>query len=67
MVAENHNRIGGLTSAVQDAVAGMACGFGCVAVDDIFGEVGPQTYLRERFDLTSDHIERETKRVAKKS
>lgn len=67
VVAENHNRIGGLTSAVQDAVAGIACGFGCVAVDDIFGEVGPQTYLRERFDLTSDHIERETKRVVKKS
>ena len=58
VTAENHNKIGGLTSAVQDAVCGMALKFGYVAVEDEFGEVGPQDYLRERFDLTSDHIVR---------
>lgn len=56
VTAENHNKIGGLTSAVQDAVCGMALKFGYVAVEDEFGEVGPQDYLRKRFDLTSDHI-----------
>ncbi|MBR2674475.1 MAG: transketolase family protein [Mogibacterium sp.] len=56
VVAENHNRIGGLTSAVQEAVCGLPLKFGYVAVEDEFGEVGPQDYLRKRFDLTCDHI-----------
>lgn len=56
VVAENHNRIGGLTSAVQEVLCGTACSFGYVAVEDEFGEVGPQDYLRSRFDLTADHI-----------
>ena len=63
VVAENHNRIGGLTSAVQDALCGMAYGFGCVAVEDEFGEVGPQDYLQERFGLTAAHIVEETKKA----
>ena len=63
ITAENHNRIGGLTSAVQDAVCGMPCKFGVVAVEDRFGEVGPQDYLRERFDLTCDHIVRLVKEL----
>lgn len=63
VVAENHNRVGGLTSAVQDVLCGTACGFGYVAVEDEFGEVGPQDYLRERFDLTAEHIVREVKKA----
>ena len=65
VVAENHNKIGGLTSAVQDAIAGMACGFGCVAVEDTWGEVGPESYLREAFGLTGDHIAEEVRRAVK--
>lgn len=61
VVAENHNKIGGLTSAVQNAICGMPCKFGYVAVEDVYGEVGPQPYLREQFDLTSDHIVRVVK------
>ena len=61
VVAENHNKIGGLTSAVQDAVCGLALKFGYVAIEDEFGEVGPQDYLREKFDLTCDHIVRVVK------
>lgn len=61
VVCENHNRIGGLTSAVQDAVCGLPLKFGYVAVEDEFGEVGPQDYLREKFDLTDDHIVRVVK------
>lgn len=67
VVAENHNRIGGLTSAVEETIVGMSCGFGYVAVEDVFGEVGPQSYLRERFDLTDDHIVREVKQVVKQA
>ena len=58
VTAENHNKIGGLTSAVEDALIGMPLQFGYVAVEDCFGEVGPEDYLRERFDLTYDHIAR---------
>ncbi len=54
--AENHNRIGGLTSAVEHALIGMPVKFGYVAVEDEFGEVGPQDYLRTRYDLTDEHI-----------
>lgn len=61
VTAENHNRIGGLTSAVQAAVCGMPLRFGVVAVEDCFGEVGPQSYLQERFGLTAGHIVQTTK------
>ena len=56
VTAENHNKIGGLTSAVQAAICGMAVKFGTVAIEDEFGEVGPQPYLRERIALTDAHI-----------
>ena len=56
VTAENHNRIGGLTSAVEDALIGMPLQFGHVAVEDCFGEVGPVDYLREQFQLTDKHI-----------
>ena len=57
VTAENHNRIGGLFSAVKEVLNGEAR-VGCVAVEDTFGEVGPQDYLRQRFDLTAEHIAR---------
>ncbi len=57
VVAENHNRSGGLYAAVTQALCERcpvpAC---CVAVEDEFGEVGPQGYLQERFGLTSERI-----------
>ena len=56
VTAENHNRIGGLTSAVEDAIVGLPLKFGYVAVEDKFGEVGPVDYLRTQYDLTDDHI-----------
>ena len=38
-----------------------------MAIEDEFGEVGPQDYLRTRFDLTDDHIVRVVKEtIAKK-
>ena len=63
VTAENHNKIGGLTSAVQSAICGLPVRFGYVAVEDTFGEVGPQTYLRERFALTDTHIVETVRRI----
>lgn len=56
VVAENHNAVGGLCSAVESCIAGMACKYGRVAVEESYGEVGPKAYLRERFGLSSEHI-----------
>lgn len=60
VTAENHNKIGGLFSAVKEILDGEAK-VGYVAIEDEFGEVGPQDYLRIRFDLTDDHIVRVVK------
>ena len=66
VTAENHNKIGGLYSAVKECLDGEAK-VGYVAVEDTFGEVGPQDYLRTRFDLTDDHIVRVVKETMKKA
>ena len=67
VVAENHNRNGGLYDAVNQVLAERcpvpAC---CVAVEDEFGEVGPQDYLQECFGLTAEHIVRQVKEVLKR-
>ena len=57
VTAENHNRVGGLHSAVADCVV-KSCPVpvGYVAVEDEFGEVGPADYLAQRFGLTAEHI-----------
>lgn len=62
VTAENHNKIGGLYSAVKELLDGEAS-VSYVAVEDTFGEVGPQDYLRQRFDLTAEHIVRQVKTV----
>lgn len=65
VTAENHNKIGGLYSAVKEVLDGEAK-TGYVAIEDEFGEVGPQDYLRTRFDLTDDHIVRVVKETLAK-
>ena len=57
VVAENHNRIGGLYSAVCESLAREnTAKIDVVAVNDEYGEVGPQDYLQKRFGLTAEHI-----------
>lgn len=57
VVAENHNRHGGLSSAISTALAEHApIPAQFVAVEDVFGEVGPLDYLQKRFGLTSENI-----------
>ncbi len=64
VTAENHNKIGGLYSAVTELLAGKdPVPVEYVAVEDEFGEVGPQDYLEQRFDLTAEHIVRKVKKV----
>ncbi len=57
VTAENHNRVGGLYAAVCEALAGVwPVPVEYVAVEDEYGEVGPQEYLQKRFGLTADRI-----------
>lgn len=67
VVAENHNKYGGLWSAVSETLA-LRCPVpaGYVAVEDQFGEVGPQGYLQERFGLTAAHIAQQVRDVLKR-
>lgn len=64
VTAENHNVIGGLGSAVADAlVRSHPCPVEMVGVHEQFGEVGPLDYLQERFALTADEIVRKAQAV----
>lgn len=64
LTAENHNKFGGLWSAVSEVLAGKhPVPAGYVAVEDEFGEVGPQGYLQERFGLTAARIVERAKAV----
>lgn len=57
VTVENHNAIGGLYSAVSECLSRRCpTRMGRVAVEDVFGEVGPVDYLAERFGLTVEHI-----------
>jgi transketolase len=57
VTAENHNIINGLGSAVSETlVKNRPVPLEMVGVQDEFGEVGPVSYLRERFGLTDRHI-----------
>jgi len=57
VTAENHNKIGGVYSAVCESLAGICpVPIKGVAVENSFGEVGDRAYLRGRFGLTSDRI-----------
>ena len=65
--AENHNRIGGLGSAVAEVIAekGQAP-FERVGVPDCFGEVGDKAFLSQRFGIGAESIAEAMKRVIKR-
>jgi transketolase len=58
VTAENHSVIGGLGSAVAEALmeAGVRCGFERVGVRDTFAEGGSTDYLLRKYGLTADAI-----------
>ncbi len=56
LTVENHNVIGGLHSAVLEALAAEKIPVCAVGVQDRFGEVGKLPYLREAMGLTVENI-----------
>jgi len=67
VTAENHNKIGGLYSAVSEVLSRkQPTPVEYVAVEDEYGEVGPQDYLQKRYNLTADHIADKVRTVLKR-
>lgn len=57
VTAENHNTIGGLGAAVSEAaVQTVPVPIEMVGIEDRFGQVGTQDYLRYVYDLTDEAI-----------
>ena len=56
VTAENHNVIGGLHSAVLEALAHDPVPAWAVGAEDRFGEVGKLPYLKEALGLNADHV-----------
>lgn len=63
LTVENHNVIGGLHSAVLEALAEEKLPACAVGVQDRFGEVGKLPYLREALGLTAENIVKTAKRA----
>ena len=64
VTAENHNTLGGLGSAVSEAVCqGRPVPVEMVGVKDRFGQVGTEDYLREEYNLTATEIVAAAKRA----
>jgi transketolase len=66
VTCENHNVIGGLYSAVAEAVAGdYPVPIKCVGIQDHFSEVSKMDYLLKKYKMTSDDIaEQATQAIA---
>ena len=56
LTVENHNVIGGLQSAVLEALAAEKIPVCAVGVEDRFGEVGKLPYLKPALGLTKEHV-----------
>ena len=63
VTAENHNVIGGLHSAVLEALEEEKIPVTKVGFMDRFGEVGKIPYLREAFGLTAEEIVKKARRA----
>ncbi len=56
ITAENHNVIGGLHSAVLEALSHDPVPVWAVGAEDRFGEVGKLPYLKEALGLNAEHV-----------
>jgi len=64
VTAENHNIINGLGSAVAEVlVEHIPTPMERIGVQDLFGEVGSEEYLRQRFELTEEDIVKKVRKV----
>lgn len=67
VTAENHNKIGGLGSAVAEVLAeNAAVPFRRIGVPDCFGEVGSLSFLSEKFGISKEDIKTAVRDVLKK-
>lgn len=67
VTAENHNIINGLGSAVAEVlIENIPTPMERIGVTDLFGEVGPVDYLKERFELTVNDIVKKVEKVLKR-
>lgn len=67
VTAENHNKIGGLGSAVAEVLAeNAAVPFKRVGIPDCFGEVGDKKFLAEKFGISWMDIVNAVKEVLEK-
>lgn len=67
VTAENHNKIGGLGSAVAEVLAeNMAVPFKRIGVPDCFGEVGDKKFLAEKFGISAGDIAEAVRAVVNK-
>lgn len=64
VTVENHNVLNGLGSAVAEVLGDhYPVPLERVGIQDLFGEVGPVDYLRQRFEMTAAHIAARTEQV----
>lgn len=67
VTAENHNKIGGLGSAVAEVLAeNGSVPFRRVGVPDCFGEVGSRAFLADKFGISEKYIVKAIKEVIKR-
>jgi transketolase len=67
VTVENHNIVNGLGSAVAEVlVENITIPMERVGVKDLFGEVGPADYLKERFELTANDIVKKVEKILKR-
>ena len=65
LTVENHNIVGGLRSAVLEALAEEKIPVRGIGIRDRFGEVGKTPYLRRIFGMTNEDIAREAREMIK--
>lgn len=64
VTCENHNTVNGLGSAVCDVVCGdCPVPVEKIGVQDEFGEVGPEDYLRKRYRMSAEDIMEKAKKA----
>ena len=67
VTAENHNKIGGLGSAVAEVLAeNGAVPFRRIGIPDCFGEVGDKKFLAEKFGITANDIAEAVREVIRR-
>lgn len=64
---ENHNIIGGLGSAVAETLSKRyPIYIECIGIQDKFGQVGSEDYLREQYSLTEEAVVRKVREILSK-